>query len=82
MKGKKSKKAWCFPLAVVLLYIMLAASGSGAVMEALSFSGGIALTIAPVFVLVFVLMAGTNYLVTPAAVKSISERIPEQRNGQ
>ena len=38
-------------------------------MEALSFSGGIALTIAPVFVLVFVLMAGTNYLVTPAAVK-------------
>jgi len=68
MKGDKSYAGWYFLAVVIFLYLVAWLFSSGSVQGAINFSLRIFGSIIPVFVLVFGLMAGTNYFVKPQDV--------------
>jgi uncharacterized membrane protein YraQ (UPF0718 family) len=67
-KGKKSYAGFYFLLIVVIFYVLVGVFRAELVLPSLEFSLNIAKSILPVFILVFVFMAGINYFVSPKAV--------------
>ncbi|MBT3582438.1 hypothetical protein HN924_02570 [Candidatus Woesearchaeota archaeon] len=65
LKLQDISKAWYFVISIIFIYIILGVIDFTKALESLQFSASVFIKIIPVFVLVFALMAITNYFVTP-----------------
>ena len=74
-KLKQTPKSWYFLTAIALIHILLLIINQNIFFSSLNFFYNILLKIIPVFVLVFILMALTNYFITPKFVmKHLKEK--------
>jgi uncharacterized membrane protein YraQ (UPF0718 family) len=65
MKLKNIRKVWFFPISVVILYLIIWTIDSAKVMESFQSAINIFIKIMPTLLLVFALMALTNYFIAP-----------------
>jgi uncharacterized membrane protein YraQ (UPF0718 family) len=74
-KIKQVPKSWYFLLTIIIAYLLLSIFNQKIYLESWNFFNQIILKIAPIFLLVFVLMTLSNFLITPEfVVKHLKEK--------
>jgi len=74
-KLKTIKKSWYFLGAVILIYLLLAIFNKNLFLETFNFFISLIIKLAPIFIIVFVLMALSNYFITPQfALKHLTKK--------
>jgi len=64
-RSKKTRATLYFPLVVILVYIILAFVNFNLFLSGLKFFCNLIIQIVPIFILVFILMVGANYFISP-----------------
>lgn len=78
-KPKTSKAKWYFLLVVIISYLIVLVTNRNLFADSLKFFSNIFIQILPLFVIVFILMAISNFILTPKRITKFIGKKPKKR---